>query len=147
MSLNLKTDLVVLGLIAVFAAGRYTAQYPKVQTKTDIQVSTDTKVDQDKHKETTSVTEKRPDGTTTTTTKTTEETETKKHTDKESVTHIDQTVTSSSTLNVSALVGLDLSRQAPVYGVSLNKQFIGPLTVGVYGLTNGTIGVSIGLNF
>lgn len=52
-------------------------------------------------------------------------------------------------LNVSALVGNDFSRGVfkVVYGVSVSKEVLGPVTVGIYGLTSGTVGVSIGLNF
>lgn len=52
-------------------------------------------------------------------------------------------------MNVSVLAGIDFSSAVPkpTYGVSINKEFIGPITVGVFGLTNGTIGASIGVNF
>ncbi len=150
MKVNKREIIKVLAIVIIsYAFGHYTVQSPKVTTKIDNQTTTDTKTDQDKHRETTTVTEKKPDGTTKTTTKTIEDTETKKQTDKNSVTRTDQTVMplKTNTLNVSALAGLDLSRQTPVYGVSLSKQFIGPITLGAYGLTNGTVGISIGLNF
>lgn len=53
-------------------------------------------------------------------------------------------------LNVSALAGVDLSNLravVPVYGVSVTKQVLGPVTVGAFGLTNGVIGVSLGMEF
>ncbi len=52
-------------------------------------------------------------------------------------------------INISALVANDFSKGIlrPVYGISASKEFIGPLTLGAFGLTNGTVGVSIGLNF
>lgn len=46
---------------------------------------------------------------------------------------------------LSVLVGTDFSN--PVYGLHVNKELLGPITVGVFGLTNKTLGVSIGLNF
>lgn len=51
--------------------------------------------------------------------------------------------------NISALVGNDFSKSPiiPLYGISIQREIVGPLTVGAFGLTNGTIGVSIGLNF
>ena len=56
--------------------------------------------------------------------------------------------TPTSKINISALAGVDTAaRFKPVYGLSFNKEFIGPTTLGAYGLTNGTIGVSIGLDF
>lgn len=55
----------------------------------------------------------------------------------------------SSTINVSALVGNDFSKRLiqPIYGISVSKELLGPITVGLFGLTSGTIGVSVGLNF
>jgi len=54
------------------------------------------------------------------------------------------------TWNVSALAGYDFSKPkdlVPIYGVSVSKQVLGPFTVGAYGLTNGIIGLSIGVTF
>ena len=45
---------------------------------------------------------------------------------------------------------MDVSKggdRIPLYGISANKEFIGPITIGAFGLTNGTIGLSIGVNF
>lgn len=52
-------------------------------------------------------------------------------------------------VNVSALAGVDTTSSIlkPVYGISVSKEFIGPITVGAYGLTNGTVGLSLGVNF
>lgn len=52
-------------------------------------------------------------------------------------------------LNVSALVTNDFSdgEFKPVYGVSVSKEVLGPITIGAFGLTNGTIGLSVGVNF
>lgn len=52
-------------------------------------------------------------------------------------------------INVSGLVGNDLSKRGvlPIYGVSINKEIIGPITIGAFGLTSGVIGLSVGLNF
>lgn len=52
--------------------------------------------------------------------------------------------------NISALAGYDLSHPrslTPLYGVSVTKQVLGPITVGAFGLTNGVLGVSLGVNF
>lgn len=52
-------------------------------------------------------------------------------------------------LSVSALVANDFSNRglSPIYGASVSKEIIGPITIGAFGLTNGTVGVSVGLNF
>jgi hypothetical protein len=50
--------------------------------------------------------------------------------------------------NVSVLMSNDFSaRFKPVYGISVQRELLGPITVGVFGLTNSTVGVSIGINF
>lgn len=57
--------------------------------------------------------------------------------------------TSKKGLNVSVLASNDFSSRLlkPVYGASVSKELIGPITVGVFGFTNGVLGVSVGLNF
>ena len=75
------------------------------------------------------------------------------HTNTEQIdkTMLQQTTTpaKTQTLNLSVLAAVNpVNRDfAPVYGASLTKEFIGPVTIGAFGLTNGTLGVSIGLNF
>lgn len=52
-------------------------------------------------------------------------------------------------INVSALVSVNFNGNllSPVYGVSVSKEMIGPITVGAFGLTSGVVGASLGLNF
>jgi hypothetical protein len=51
-------------------------------------------------------------------------------------------------VNVSALAGVSTTdSRKPVYGISVSKEFIGPITLGAFGLTNGIIGISVGVNF
>lgn len=57
-----------------------------------------------------------------------------------------EVVSSKDKLNVSILAGSSLSLQ-PIVGASAHKNFIGPITLGVWGLSNGTGGLSVGLNF
>lgn len=52
--------------------------------------------------------------------------------------------------NVSLLIVKDYSKHdnsGPEYGVSMTREVLGPVTIGVFGLTNKTIGISIGYNF
>lgn len=132
-------------IIAVsFAFGRYTA--PSAAIKTIETNQTDTETQKDTHKETTITKDKNGNEVT----KIIEDSTTKK--DKQSTTNIDQTVTPSNKdiLNVSALVatdGFSLSNITPVYGLSVTKNLLGPITVGAFGLTNRTVGLSIGVNF
>lgn len=53
------------------------------------------------------------------------------------------------TINISALIGMNFEATIPrqVYGISLSKEIIGPVTLGVYALTNRTVGVTIGIDF
>lgn len=54
-----------------------------------------------------------------------------------------------SKIHISALAGLDLSLSAPrpIYGASISKDFIGPISIGAWGLTNGSAGVILGISF
>ncbi len=54
-----------------------------------------------------------------------------------------------SVLSVSALATVNpkLGRYEPVYGISVSKEVFGPFTAGAFGLTNGTLGLSLGINF
>lgn len=56
-------------------------------------------------------------------------------------------VTTRTKLNVSVLAGGSLPLSEPIFGISAQKNFIGPITLGVWGLTNKTGGISVGLNF
>ena len=151
MNLSLKYQALILAVAAItsFSFGRYSApKIPDTHTVTDVKVDEKKDILNDDHKKTVIV--KTPDGTTTTTitdddvVKTNDLVDTDKHTDA--------TVTApkTSTLNLSALSGVEYSGPnafKPFYGLSVTKQLVGPVTIGVWGLTNSTIGVSIGLNF
>jgi hypothetical protein len=149
MTTRTKYLIAAAGMLVSFDLGRYTVSAPETKTETSQTTNTDTESNKDTHKETTTITEKQPDGATTTTTKIVEDTVTKKDTETKTDSHTEQTVTPPklNTLNLSVLAGIDLSRQTPVYGASVNKQLLGPITIGLFGLTNGTIGASVGLNF
>ena len=149
MELLTKTK-VILGAFSalfIFAAGRYSVQSPTIKTKESIDVNTDIKKAKDTHKVTTIIKDPKTGEEITTITE-----DTKENTDKtkESVTKIDQTITppKTGTVNISALGAMDFGGTfKPAYGVSVSKEFIGPITVGAFGLTNGVIGLSLGLNF
>ena len=50
---------------------------------------------------------------------------------------------------ISALAGFSpfSDPHTPVYGGHVSTQLLGPINVGAFGLTNGTIGMSLGLDF
>ncbi len=53
------------------------------------------------------------------------------------------------TVNVAALLGVDIENRMfrPTYGISVTKKLLGPITIGVFGLSSGVGGFSIGINF
>lgn len=142
MTITHKLILAFLALVAAFAFGRYS-----VQSKTvDKQTNTSTTSDKDIHKHTTTTTTEAPDGSKKTVTIIDENSDTKKDIQQDTTTHID--VASKSTLNVSALAGVDYHDfTKPIYGLSINKNVLGPITVGAYGMTSGLVGLSVGINF
>ena len=143
MDTKYKVIIVTAIVLVAFAFGRYSApKIPDSHTITD--TTKEVQKDTDTHK-TTTVTET-PDGKKVTTI--TEDTTTKSKSDTDI--KKDQTITAPKTsiINISALAGLDTGRGfVPTYGISASKELIGPITVGAFGLTNGTIGVSVGVNF
>lgn len=142
MTTRMKIELMILAILLAFALGRYTRNSlvtTNTRTQTDVQLSQET------HKRVVSVTVKLPSGAVKTTTTTTQDTQTDKHTD--SKTQETKVVSVPKTLTVSALAGIDTRSMLPTYGVSVSKNLIGPISVGVFGLTNGTLGVSLGLSF
>lgn len=123
-----------------FASGRYTTSSQTVTKQTDTKHE-----DQETHTITHTVVVQQPNGPTTTTT--VQETNTSDKQIDKSVSS--QTVTPSKKLNVSLLASVSGQHlgDPPAYGVSVSKEIIGPVTAGVWGMSNGTLGVSIGLNF
>ncbi len=120
--LNIVIFLSILGVLVYFGGP------PPPKTTTE----------EANHTTTTIVTVKKPDGTTTTTEKIDSKTKTNT-----------VIVPPRPKLNVSVLVANDFSKNSlqPLYGVSISKEVLGPVTAGAFALTNGTIGVSIGINF
>jgi len=132
----------LLGVLVVlrvaFATGRYsvTANTDKTATK---QVD-----DKKTHTQTTTTTTKSPTG----------EIKTVITTDTVSVVNKKKDIVKAAPApkqpitNVSLLVAYDFSRPSGlIYGISATKEIAGPITAGVYGLSNGTLGVSVGMNF
>lgn len=60
-----------------------------------------------------------------------------------------QTIARANKSNLSILAGSDFTQSQikPLYGLSFSKEVIGPVTLGVFALTNSTVGVSIGYSF
>lgn len=50
-------------------------------------------------------------------------------------------------INLSVLGGYDINRHETLYGASASKEILGPVTLGVFGLSNSIVGVSVGIGF
>ena len=142
----------VIIAVVIFLSGRYSAPV-KIETVTKtVEVQTKHEVlNENKKEHTTTVTTKKTDGSVVTT-KTqdistgTQVTESERS--METTASITTRVTRESELNISLLSGVSKnSLTSPFYGVSLTKSIIEPLTVGAWYLGNGTMGVSLGIDF
>lgn len=127
--------LLVIGIL-LFASGFFAAKYKYSQatdkTKTEDKDHTITKIIEHKHK----------DGSSDTVTVIDDK---KSH--KETEIHTKPIDTSK--LNLSVLAANDFSQSIvkPVYGLSISKELIGPITLGLFGFTDRRMGISIGVNF
>lgn len=155
-----KVILITLGLMSAFAFGRWGTPVKVVEKTAIVEVekkmdNKQTDIDRDLHKETT-VTEKvTPDGIRITETKTKEDRTTEKRTqevkqdDTSTKTESSkETVYPYSDVTISALVGVPISFTSTTHlywGCSIQKPILGPVTVGLFGLSSGVAGISLGL--
>lgn len=152
MNTKTKAVLAAVALAVAFASGRYLTPTKVVTEIKTVEVEKKTsESDKNKHKETTIIEVAKPDGTKETTTKTVEDTDSKKSTTDETAKSSDQTkevTREGSRLSISALAGTDVTNWAagPIYGAHVSKDLLGPISIGVWGLTNKTGGISIGLS-
>jgi hypothetical protein len=149
-----KTKVItsVLVVATAFASGRYSVTItPEVKTIIDQKIADHTKTDTDTHTQTKIVEVKTPDGTDTKTTTISQVKEVQAEDAKQVQTHVDQTVTPivKPKMNLSVMVGTQVINPngQPLYGASFDREFIGPVTLGIWALNNGTIGIRAGLDF
>jgi len=140
--MSIKTQIGIAAVLTVvaFAVGRYSV------TQTTTTKQAEVHVDLDKRTHTETVITKAPDGTTTehTVTDTTLSKDTTKKVAEASKTE----AKSGSKLNISLLVGQDFTTvKQPAYGISVSRELIGPVTLGLWGMNNGAVGLSLGVNF
>ena len=139
-----KIIISLLVLLATFAAGRYSNDQANVKTVT--QTNTETQEAEHKNVHEVEVITKSPTGAVTETITT--DTSTQVQTAVQSSSKTATVTAPPPSINISALVGTSIhSFGTPVYGLSAQKELLGPVIIGAFGLTNGTVGVSIGLNF
>lgn len=150
MQQKTKIILVTLVIVISFAAGRYSSNVNETIDKTKtIDKTANIDTSKNSHKVTNSVTITKPDGSTETTTTTTTDNNTdKKEVDSSKTVSNTEVVKKSAPLtNLSVIAAVDFQTKTPVYGGSVSRELIGPVTVGAFGLSNGIVGLSIGLNF
>lgn len=142
VSLKNKVILSVVLLVVAFGFGRYSATPDIKITKTE-----DIKKVEDKntHTKVTMTETKKPDGTDVKVTVSDEVANDVITINQDTKTQT--MVSSKSKTNISVLVGTDMTRFIPVYGISVNKEIFGPVTVGAFGLMNGVVGASVGISF
>jgi hypothetical protein len=168
---SIKPSILLLIILTAVAVGRFTVaekikiekQIVTVETKTeDKKQDTKSELDREKHKKIVTTEITKPDGTKESTTTTTEDTSTKQDRESDTTTHdaeqLTQTVKETKTiergqgrLSISALVGPSISFSSGVgplnYGAHIQRNLIGPITVGIWGISSGIGGASIGLTF
>ena len=129
-----STSFKLLGMafIAVFAAGYYLGIKNVSKTTTEVkQTTTDHIV---------TTTTKKPDGTVSIVE--VQDVKSVKVKDKVAIVPV-----KANAVNVNVLGGLDTRNRAFTYGVEINKQVLGPINAGIWGLNNGIVGVSVGMQF
>jgi membrane glycosyltransferase len=163
MSNKSKLILAVIAIAVAFAAGRFTTpervkiqkEIVEVEKKTK---DTSTEAERSKRKETTVREVIHPDGTKETITTIIEDSDTRKKSDTRETQEVARKETetkevekSKGKLTLSALAGSKVSLSEGVspliYGGHISKEVLGPVSLGVFGLSNGIAGVSIGLSF
>lgn len=152
MNTIVEKGLIAISVLALtFAFGRYSVKQvaSKDVLKNTIMDSTIEKA-KDVHTVTTVTTTVNPKThaqVTTTVTDTEADTHTDIQTNTKTDIKTDIKYTSQPRTNISGLVGIDFRTSKPVYGGSATRQILGPISVGVWGLSNASGGVSIGVSF
>jgi hypothetical protein len=153
-----KTRIIVEIIImaVAFSTGRWLApEKIKTEIKTvEVEKKTDDKQeDKQDHKKVTIIETTKPDGTKTKTTTITDDRDDKsddKSTDNTTTTtdKTKEVTRGSSPLTISFMAGMGIPAPAtPIYGLSITRPVLGPVTLGLFGMTNRTGGVSVGLTF
>lgn len=130
-------------LALAFASGRFlTPEKTKVEVKT---VTVEKLVTQVVHQKV--YIKENPDGTKETTVVT--DTTTDSKTNSKSSDETKESTIRKDRINISVLAGstFPINLSAPIYGVSANKNILGPITGGIWVLSDKTAGISLGLNF
>lgn len=135
-------------IIIAFAYGRYSAQKPETKTTITAKETSQEHKNEVVHTQTQTVATKALDGTTKTVTTTDTVSTTKSASeDRRSEDIKELTAAVKPKINLSLLTAYDFSDRNIRYGVSINKELVGPITGGLWVTSDGTLGLSIGVNF
>ncbi len=140
---KLQVGIVLAFMLASFGLGY---GYRNSQKATESVVVDEVKT-RDNHTVVTTVTSKQPNGDIKVTKTIDSDTKTNV---KENKQVVETKQPAAKTINISALAGLDFSKPlalTPIYGISVSKQVLGPIAIGAFGLTNGVVGLSLGVTF
>ena len=143
METRTKIIIAIVAIASTFALGRFTSPD---KVRTEIKTVTVEKVVTQIVHQTVTIKETK-DGTKETVIVTDSNTDTKSNSNSTNETK--EITISKDRINISVLAGssFPINLSAPVYGISANKNRIGPITIGVWGLSDKTVGESLGLNF
>lgn len=148
--MNTYLKLSIAGV--VLGTGCYLAGYYKAagHIKTVVQIKEVVRTQEQAHRTTTTETKHSPSGESTTHTVVVEDIS--KIVSESNSERVRQVVAAPSSTtrrktNVSALVAVDSLKLTPTYGIGVTHELIGPITIGAFGLTNGVVGLSIGISF
>lgn len=142
MTTQNKIIIVVVLMVASFAGGRYLTP-EKVVTKT---VTVEVEKSKENIKDNTIIVEEiKPDGTKKITTKKDIQTIIVNKRENNTKENTETTNKSSSTI-LSVMGGVNvLNPTGMIFGGHVSRQLLGPLHIGIFGLTSGTFGASVGI--
>lgn len=158
-----KTKIIIsaISLLVAFGFGRFSAPtkvIKEVETKiVEVKVE-DTKTDTSRNRRVEKIITEttRPDGTKVVETRIVDASQTERSTEKETATNrtessrnleVVERDSGSTSISVLAALGKDSSFTTPIYGAHAQRRILGPISVGVFGLTTGVVGASLGLQF
>lgn len=142
----------IILLAGTFAFGRYSApERVRIETKT-VTVEVEKKTQNTDIKQNTKTTTViKPDGTKIIDTTTISDTDTKTKTDIDQTTSTDttkETDKSSSKLIIEGLASTTITNPSGItFGGHISNNLIGPVRIGVFGFTDGKVGISLGFQF
>jgi hypothetical protein len=150
-----RTKIIIasVALLTSYAFGRFSApDHVKIETKIVEVEKKVTDTDKEKHQKKVVEEIELPDGTKKKTTTIVQDTDTKTHVedDKSKTSDTIKETDKGSKVTLAALGGVALHPNGTdpiLYGGMISKPILGPITVGIWGLSNATAGAAVGLTF